>query len=247
MGRNVVVSGGGTGIGLATARAFAAAGDRVVLLGRREEVLQQAAEAVNAEHADKPATWTAADLSDPAQARRAVESASADGTVDVVVANAGGNAAPSHDGTLEGIAGAYRKNFEANVLTAVLLIEGLIPHLRRPGGRIITLSSIAALRGPGAYGGAKAAIHPYTFELAQRLGRDGVTANVVAPGFVGGTEFFGDHATPEFIASRVAQSLTGQPGTPAQIAAAILHLASPEAAYTTGQVIHINGGAALGR
>ncbi|MCZ4098383.1 SDR family NAD(P)-dependent oxidoreductase [Streptomyces sp. H39-C1] len=247
MGRRVVVSGGGTGIGLATAEAFAADGDRVVIIGRRAELLRETADKLNATHGDGLVSWTAADLSDPEQVRDAARFVEGDGPVDVIVTNAGGNVASSSDGTLEGIAAGYRRNFEANVLTAVLLTEALLPQIRRPGGRIVHLSSIAALRGPGSYGGAKAALHAYTFELAQRLGTDGVTANAVAPGFVGDTEFFGDRATPGFVASRVSQTLTGRPGAPSEIAAAIRYLASPEAAYVTGQILHINGGAALGR
>lgn len=61
------------------------------------------------------------------------------------------------------------------------------------------------------------------------------------------TEFFGDRATPQFVAGRVAQTLTGQAGSPAQIAAAIRYVASPDAAYLTGQILHVNGGAVLGR
>ncbi|EXU67377.1 short-chain dehydrogenase [Streptomyces sp. PRh5] len=250
MGRRIVVSGGGTGIGLATAETFAAEGDRVVILGRRAEVLRAAADKLNAAYGADLVTWTSADLSDPEQTRRAAEFITADGGgggVDVLVTNAGGNVAPSNDGTLEGIAGQYQRNFEANVLTAVLLTEALLPHLTRPGGRIVHLSSVAALRGPGSYGGTKAALHTYTFELAKRLGPEGVTANAVAPGYVEDTEFFGERGTPEFIAQQIGQTLTGQPGTPAQIAAAIRYLASPEAAYVTGQVLHINGGAQYGR
>ncbi|MZD09885.1 SDR family oxidoreductase [Streptomyces sp. SID5785] len=241
-GRHVVVSGGGTGIGLATAEAFAADGDRVVLLGRREAVLRKAAESIG-----PAASWFAGDLSEPADVAAARDFITESGEVDVLVANAGGNVAPSHDGTLTGIADSYRRNFEANVLTAVLLTEALLPHMRRPGGRIVQVSSIAALRGPGSYGGTKAAVNTYTFDLAQRLGADGVTVNAVSPGFVTDTEFFGDRATEEFVASRVRQSLTGQPGRPSDIAAAIRYLASPEAAYMTGQIHHVNGGAALGR
>lgn len=247
-GRRVVVSGGGTGIGLATAEAFAADGDRVVLLGRREDVLRKAAEGLDERHGDGTASWYAADLADPEQVGAAREFITADDTpVDVLVANAGGNVAPSHDGSLASVADSYRSNFDANVLTAVLLTEALLPHLRRPGGRIVQLSSIASLRGPGSYGGSKGWINTYTYDLAQRLGSEGITVNAVAPGFVGDTEFFGDRATPEFVASRVAQSLTGQPGHPSEIAAAIRYVASPEAAYLTGQLLHINGGAALGR
>lgn len=246
--RRVVVSGGGTGIGLATAGAFAADGDRIVLLGRRAEVLRKAADALNAAHGEATATWTTADLSEPPQVRAAVDFITASaGPVDVLVTNAGGNVASGNDGSLESVADGYRRNFAANVLTAVLLTEALLPHLTRPGGRIVHLSSVAALRGPGSYGGAKAAVQTYTFELAQRLGAERITANAVAPGFVADTEFFGDRATPQFVAGRVAQTLTGQAGSPAQIAAAIRYVASPDAAYLTGQILHVNGGAVLGR
>jgi NAD(P)-dependent dehydrogenase (short-subunit alcohol dehydrogenase family) len=245
--RRVVVSGGGTGIGRATAAAFAADGERVTILGRREDVLRAAAEELNDAHGKGLVDHFAADLADPRQVRDAAAYVTASGQVDVVVTNAGGNVAAAHDGTLEGIAEGYLSNFHANVLTAVLLTEALLPHVRRPGGRIVHMSSIAAVRGPGSYGGSKAAVHAYTFELAQRVGTDGITVNAVAPGFVGDTEFFGDRATPEFVASRVAQTLTGQPGRPAEVAAAVRYLAAPDAAYTTGQILHVNGGAALGR
>ncbi|MFB6678737.1 SDR family NAD(P)-dependent oxidoreductase [Streptomyces sp. NPDC056390] len=246
--RRVVVSGGGTGIGRAVAEVFAADGDHVVLIGRREGPLEKAAGELDAAHGAGTASWVAADLSDPGQARRAVEFCTAGGAqVDVVVANAGGNVAPAHDGTLEGIADSFRRNFEANVLTAVLLTEGLLPHLTRPGGRIIQMSSIAALRGPGSYGGSKATVNTYTVDLAQKLGPQGITVNAVAPGFVADTEFFGDRATPDFVAARTTQSLTGQAGRPSDIAAAVHYVASPEAAYMTAQIVHVNGGAALGR
>ncbi len=242
-----MVSGGGTGIGRATAAAFAADGAQVVVLGRREEVLRAAAEELRAQYGKDAADYRVADLTEPAQVREAAAFVASGGPVDVVVTNAGGNVATGDDGSLEGIADGYRRNFAANVLTAVLLTEALLPHLRRPGGRIVHLSSIAAVRGPGSYGGAKAAVHAYTYELAARLGAEGITANAVAPGFVGGTEFFGDRATPEFVATRVDATLTGQPGRPEEIAAAIQYLASPAAAYVTGQILHINGGTVLGR
>ncbi|MFC4588880.1 SDR family NAD(P)-dependent oxidoreductase [Sphaerisporangium corydalis] len=245
--RRVVVSGGGTGIGLATAEAFAGEGAQVIILGRRAEVLAEAAAKLNTAYDANLVTWTSADLSDPRQVQEAVEAIALHGPVDVIVTNAGGNVAPGHDGTLTGIADGYRRNFEANVLTAVLLTEGLLPYLRRPGGRIVHLSSIAAIRGPGSYGGAKAALHAYTYELAERLGPDGITVNAVAPGYVSDTEFFGDRATPEFVKSRVDLTLVGRGGVPGEIAAAIGYLASPEAGYVTGQILHINGGSILGR
>ena len=80
-----------------------------------------------------------------------------------------------------------------------------------------------------------------------RLGPEGVTVNVVAPGYVADTEFFGERMSPEFHESRVRQTLVGRGGVPDDIAATVTYLASSEAGYVTGQIIHVNGGSALGR
>ncbi|GAA3034543.1 SDR family NAD(P)-dependent oxidoreductase [Streptomyces glomeratus] len=245
MARNVVISGGGTGIGLAAARAFAADGDRVLLLGRRAEVLRQA---------EVPGALTyAADLSDP-HAVRGVARYVADalGTVDVLVNSAGGagNLEPP-DGTedpLGAIAHTWTVNFRLNVLTAALLTEALRDRLASPGGRVLFLSSIAAYRGSGsgAYAASKAALHPYAFDLARQLGPRGVTVNVVAPGYVENTGFFGDAMDPARRDRLVAETSTGRAGTPGDIAQTLHWLASPGARHITAQVIQVNGGAERG-
>lgn len=133
------------------------------------------------------------------------------------------------------------------LLTAVLLTEALRPALRRPGGRVILISSIAAQRGGGGpYSAAKAALHGYLYDLAAELSPDGITANIVSPGYVADTEFFGGRMTAEGHARRVAQTLVGRAGQPAEIAALIRYLASPAAGFVTGQILNINGGALLG-
>src|SRR5438874_1332925 len=147
--------------------------------------------------------------------------------------------------SLAEVAADYRANFEGNVLTAVLLTEALIPQLARPGGAIVTVSSIAAVRGPGSYGGAKAQLHAVTYEWATALAPDGIRANAVAPGFTEDTEFFGARMNPQFHASRVGQTLLKKAGTPEEIAEAIKYLAG--ATNVTGEILHINGGAVLGR
>src|SRR5205085_402848 len=134
-----------------------------------------------------------------------------------------------------------------NVLTAVLLTEALRARLRRPGGRVIAVSSIAASRGGGSYAAAKAALHGWIYGLAAELGREGITANVVAPGYVAETEFFADTMTRERHESLVAQTLTGRAGCPADIAAAARYLSSADAGFVTGQVLHVNGGSLFGR
>ncbi|MFJ1703660.1 SDR family NAD(P)-dependent oxidoreductase [Kitasatospora sp. NPDC088346] len=248
MSRLVVVSGGGSGIGRAIAEHFARAGDDVLILGRREATLAAAAGALNAELDTERITHRAADLSDPQQVEQvAAHLARAGRTVDVLVNNAGGFYGLDQPDTLQGYAAQWRANFEGNVLPTVLLTEALLPQLTRPGARIVTLSSIAALRGPGTYGGAKAALHPWNAEQATALGPAGITANIVAPGYIEATEFFGDRMTPAGHAARISQTLVGKAGEAAEIAAMTGYLASPEAGFVTGQVLQINGGALLGR
>ncbi|MFD1661173.1 SDR family NAD(P)-dependent oxidoreductase [Streptomyces caeni] len=244
MARNVVISGGGTGIGLAAARAFAADGDRVMLLGRRAEVLEKAG---------VPGALTyAADLSDPRAVRGAARFVAEEfGTVDVLVNSAGGagNLEPAAtDDPLEAVAHTWTVNFRLNVLTAALLTEALRERLASPGGRVLFISSIAAYRGSGsgAYAAAKAALHPYAFDLARQLGPRGVTVNVVAPGYVEDTEFFGDAMDPARRERLVAETSTGRAGTPGDIAQTLHWLASPGARHITAQVIQVNGGAERG-
>jgi 3-oxoacyl-[acyl-carrier protein] reductase len=243
--RRAVVSGGGTGIGRAIAARLAADGADVVIIGRRAEVLATAAKEIN-DAVDSPRVATAtADLTSPDEVQQLVDALGE--TVDVVVNNAGGNFGSAGAGDLAGLAVAWEADIRGNVLPAVLLTEALLPRLSRPGGRIITISSIAALRGPGSYGGAKAALHAWSLGLAQTLAPEGITVNVVAPGFVPETEFWAERLTEDVMASRLAQIPMGRPGTPAEVAAAVAHLAAPDAGWTTGQILQVNGGTMPGR
>jgi 3-oxoacyl-[acyl-carrier protein] reductase len=242
----IVISGGGTGIGLATARLYASRGDRVVIIGRRAEVIESAAATLNGEFGEERVRALGADLTDPARVERVAGAvAEAGEPVDVLVNNAGGSFGPAKVETLDDVARDYRENFEGNVLPVVLLTHALAPLLTRPGGSIVTVTSIAAVRGPGAYGGAKALLHAATFEWATKFAPDGIRANAVAPGITGGTEFFGDRMSPDFLAGRSAQTLLKKPGTPEEIADAIHYLAG--ATNVTGQILHVNGGTVLGR
>lgn len=249
MTRTVVISGGGTGIGLATAHCFAADGDQLVLVGRRAEVLEEARERLPG------ALAVSADLTTPAGARTVARFVADEcGAVDVLVHSAGGNgglelADPAPAEPLDGTAHDWTLTFRLNTLTAVLLTEALADRLASPGGRVLFLSSIAATRGSGsvAYAASKAALHPYAFDLARRLGPRGVTANVVAPGYVEDTEFFGGAMSARRHRQLVEETFTGRPGSPGDVAATLHWLASHAAGHVTGQVIQVNGGAQLGR
>jgi 3-oxoacyl-[acyl-carrier protein] reductase len=246
--RVVVVSGGGTGIGRAIAHTFAAEGDEVFVLGRRRAVLDEAASTINRALGAERVRALCADLRQPEWAgevaRQIVNGA---GTVDVLVNNAGGNFAAHPQNGLEGVRDDWRTNFEGNVLPAVLLTHALLPRIRRPGGRIVTIGSIAAFRGPATYGGAKAALHPWAAELAVALAPEGISVNVVAPGYVTDTEFYGDRMGPELREDRSRRTPAGRMGEPGEIAALVRYRASPDAGFVTGQILQANGGALLGR
>lgn len=238
-----VVSGAATGIGRAVAARLAArrpAGE-VIVVGRRPDRLNALADQLGSR-----VVAVAADLSEPDGARR-VLAAVAGRTVDILVNNAGGNADPHRASELDAVAEAWQANLRANVLPVVLLTHALLPLLARPGGRIVTVGSVAAVRGPATYGGAKAALHPWSAELAAQLAGDQISVNVVAPGYVTDTEFYGDRISPDLHTDRSGRAPMNRGATPDEIAATICHLAGPEAGFVTGQVVHINGGALLAR
>jgi 3-oxoacyl-[acyl-carrier protein] reductase len=241
MSRLAVVTGGGTGIGRATAGMLAGEGYDVLIVGRRTDVLTDAVKWIGPQA--RPVT---ADVSDPAQIPKVVEAAGGR-PVDVLVNNAGAFVS-GESSTLEQVADHWRANFESNVITAVLTTTALLPALRRPGGRIFLTSSIAAQKGGGGpYSAAKAALHGYVLDLAADLGEQGITANIIAPGYVTDSEFFAGRMTPAGHRIRVDATLVKRAGEPDDIAEAVRWLVGPGGGYVTGQIINVNGGSVLGR
>ena len=241
MGRTAIVTGGGTGIGRAAAACLAAEGTTVTITGRRADVLERTASEIGA----RPVAFDASDVT-------SVEAALQDlpDQVDVLVNAAGANAdlltgPPGTD--LDAVRRSWCANFEANVLSAVLTTTALLPRLA-DGGRIINVGSVTARAGQGSYGAVKAALEPWTSELAFQLGHREITANVVSPGPTEGTDFFhgGDFppARREVVEARAAD---GRLGRADEVGALITFLASPQASHITGQVLHVSGGLHLGR
>jgi 3-oxoacyl-[acyl-carrier protein] reductase len=112
---------------------------------------------------------------------------------------------------------------------------------------VITIGSFAATLGTGspAYASAKAALETYAVTLSRELGPEGITANVVAPGYTGGTELLEGRITPERHERLVGATASRRAGTPEEIASLVAYLASPLAGYVSGQTIIANGGTFL--
>jgi 3-oxoacyl-[acyl-carrier protein] reductase len=242
MPRTVVVTGGGTGIGRAVALRFAAEGDTVYVTGRRAEPLEETVKLAGGDV--RPVVC---DGTDPAQLARLLDVLP--GQLDVLVNNAGGNTDLDRPepADLGALADQWRANFDANVLTAVLTTTALADRLSPETGSVISISSIAADRGAGSYGAAKAALANWNLSAATELGSKAVTANVISPGYIAGTEFFRDRMTDERRARLIAETKTGRQGEPADIAETVFFLAGLGARHITGQVVNVNGGAHTSR
>lgn len=252
MTRRACISGAGSGIGRQTAIALAEEGADLVLLGRRSDALHKTAEAAHAAGATLVDVQVV-DLRNP-ECVVALRETVQGRPFDIVIATAGGNAALADDAPdTDGVAWAtwhWSENFRSNILTAVHLVEGLreVKGITE-GASIVLFSSIAAYRGSGSgsYAGSKAALHPYAYDLASTLSKNGVRVNVVAPGYIADTEFFRGGMTQERHDMLAAQALNGRPGVAEDVAAAVVWLCGPGARHVTGQVLQINGGANLGR
>ncbi len=241
--RTVVVSGGGTGIGRAVAGRLAASGQHVTVTGRRRQPLEEVA--AGSELID----MLPADVSTAAGAESVAAGLRSAGRACTGVVAAAGGLSPAGGSGLDGIRQGWQASFESNVLSAVLLVEALRPDLEAHAGRVVLLSSVAALRGSGGgpYGAMKAALHAWAFDLASELGRHRGTANVIAPGFVPDTEFWAGRLTDDVLAQRSGQTLLGRPGTPDEVASLVEWLLGADGGWVTGQVLSPNGGVVLGR
>jgi NAD(P)-dependent dehydrogenase (short-subunit alcohol dehydrogenase family) len=247
-GRGALVTGGGSGIGLATAKRLAADGAVVTICGRSKERLDAAVEELSAV-GDVAAVVADVTVEDDVANAVATAADRAPQGLHMAVANAGGS---SHMGPLV-VTGVdeFRATVEVNVVGTFLTIKHAAPYLvRNGGGSIVAVSSIAAaVSHPylGAYAVGKAGIDMLVKVAADELGRSNVRVNAVRPGLVDTELVAGIMATPDVLDSYLTQTPLGRAGDPDEVAELIRFLAGPESAWITGQAISIDGGHSLRR
>lgn len=239
-GKNALVTGASGGIGGAIAEALAGQGARVALSGTSVEALQELA----AKLGDK-AVVTPGDLGDAAATEKLFKDAeTALGQVDILVNNAG----LTRDGLAMRMKDEdWQKVVDVNLTAGFRLARAsLRGMMKRRWGRIIGITSIVGVTGnPGQanYAAAKAGMIGMAKALAAEVASRGITVNSVAPGFIATP--MTDVLSEEQKAKLLGAIPTGRLGVSADIAAAVVYLASEEAAYVTGQTIHVNGGMAM--
>ncbi len=245
-GKVAVISGGGSGIGEATARRFVAEGARVAIAGRSRERLGAVAR-------DTGALPIVADASNDADVDAAVRAVlDAFGRLDVVVASAGGG------GTADVLAASHADmaaSVESNLLTAFVLARAALPAVIEARGAVVLVASLAAHAAPPSNAGYTAAKHALV-GLARSMARDygplGVRTNVVSPGWV--RTDMADVEMDRLVAAGRAPSREDayvlatsdvplrRPATPEEIASICLFLASEDSSYVNGAVVMADGG-----
>ncbi|HVT68980.1 MAG TPA: SDR family oxidoreductase [Trebonia sp.] len=247
MSRAILVTGGSRGIGAAIALAFAERGDRVAVHYREAGA---AAGAVRDSLPGHGHLTVRADLADADAVRVMVdEAADALGGLDVLVNNAGIYVEHPVLGTSYAQwQAAWAATLGVNLTGAANATWCAVRHMTAAGGgRIVNVGSRGAYRGEPAhpaYGASKAGLHAFGQSLAVALAPAGITVASVAPGYVETDMTAAELATPAGDAIR-AQSPFGRVATPQEVAAAVVYLASPEAAWSSGAVLDLNGASYL--
>ena len=253
-GKRALVCGGSSGLGRAVATALVAEGAHVALLSRDVEKLQAVADALNAAGPGR-AVVAAADLADHEALLKAVDAAEAllGGHIEILLNNTGG---PPPSGVSNLDPQVWRDHFESMVLSIFRLTDRVLPGMRAAGwGRILNVASITVVEPSAALGVSntlRASVAAWAKTLAGEVGADGVTVNTLLPGRIDTPRIDRlDKATAERTgttpqearAESVKSIPVGRIGSPEEFGATAAFLASPLAAYITGSLIRLDGGA----
>jgi 3-oxoacyl-[acyl-carrier protein] reductase len=240
-GKMALITGASGGIGGSIARAMHAQGAHVVLSGTREEALAELRHELGERASIAPANLSE---NEPVDGLVAAAEVAASMELDILVSNAG----VTRDGLIlrmkdEDFQQVLKINLESYFRLARAALRGM---MRRRRGRIIGITSVVGVMGNAGqtnYAASKAGMIGFTKAMAQEIASRGVTANCVAPGFIESP--MTDALTEQQKAGILGTVPLGRLGVGADVASACVYLASDEAAYVTGQTLHVNGGMAM--
>jgi 3-oxoacyl-[acyl-carrier protein] reductase len=247
MNRIVIITGATSGIGKAIADKFISTGDKVIAIGRNKERLAN----IENQYPNNAITF-GTDVSNENEIQKLFDTIKLKyNQIDILINAAGFNKTVSTQLSFSEATENWDSVINTNLKGAFMMSMQASQLLKKPGGRIINISSIGAFTGGSSIGGiayaaSKAGLNGLTFGLARELSKEGITVNSIAPGFIENTGF-----TSVYPSERVQQIVNNIPmnraGNVNDIAETCSFLCSDNASYITGEIINVNGGWLFGR
>ena len=242
LNKRALVTGGGTGVGFGCAQRLLEQGAEVLIVGRREDVLEDAIGRLKAIVPDGKVSWRECDITNEDDVKAAVDAAAGNSGLDILVANAGsGYPGPILDAPID----AWQFCCELNIVGTAMCIKYAGLSMRdQGGGSIITISSVAGSKVEkwmAPYSTSKAGLEMLTRCAAIELAPFQIRVNCIAPGYVV-TEATEEHLPEEFRASLIQKTPLGRPGAPEEIGDAVVYFAGDAGKWVTGQVLGVCGG-----
>jgi NAD(P)-dependent dehydrogenase (short-subunit alcohol dehydrogenase family) len=240
-GRTALVTGGNSGIGEAMAQALGDAGAAVILMARRVDALEDAANRLRAQNIQ--VHTLSCDLSDVAATQNGARDAAAIAHIDILINAAGVNLRESFEQVTPE---SWQTQINLHLSAPFFLTQALAPPMRARGwGRIINIASLQSYRAfanSAPYGAAKGGVPQLTRAIAQEWSRYGITCNAIGPGFFPTALTAPVFSNPELASKNADQTCIGRNGTLADLRGVTVFFASDASAYITGQTLMVDGG-----
>ena len=239
-GKSVLITGGSKGIGLAIAELFAGEGANVAICARNTDDVAKAVKSLRAKGVK--ASGRGLDVADPGALKAWIEAAAAElGGIDIIVCNVSALAVGD-------TAESWEKSFRTDMMHTVNSVAAARPHLEKSrSASVVIVSSVSGFEvdfAAGSYGAMKAALIHYSKGLSNQLVAKGIRVNVVSPGntyFEGGIWQNIERGNPDLFKTAMSLNPTGRMGTPEEVAAGVVFLASPMASRVSGTNLIIDG------
>jgi NAD(P)-dependent dehydrogenase (short-subunit alcohol dehydrogenase family) len=244
-GKRALVTGGGTGVGFGCAQRLLEQGAEVLIVGRRDDVLEEAVSRLQTIVPNAKVSFQVCDITVEEEVIAAVEAAAGDGGLDILVANAGsGYPGPILDAPVD----AWQFCCELNIVgTATCIKHAGLSMKDHGGGSIITISSVGGSKVEkwmAPYSTTKAGLEMLTRCAAIELAPFQIRVNSVAPGYIK-TEALADNFSDEFLADLIESTPLGRGGEPEEVGDAIVYLSSDMGKWVTGQIFSVCGGMSI--